>query len=485
MNTVLFIALLVGADARVAPALKSLISEPNFQEEAKFCHQKIDEMLTDPTSLVKAKHVAEQLKALMASPTVQEQVNTFAERVDVDFQNQMKSVTQKMEMMQAGDPNFQVQAKHLQEQMKEILAKSVTDQMGALSADPGFQEQAKLFAEGMQNSNDKMVDKMLDRGLKTSSFEHANLENAVLGKPSSIAAQPRSGIQSTIFRATQRSNRAPSILAASPKAPPPPLKEKAGPFDWLGTALENMDYGGVTPKNDRNVGTRGTYEYKRVAQSKKPRAFSTISSRTFARGKDQFPRRKTVSGRAAVATTVEEPLFDPLAIATAEVSDEVQDTIQDAGVLFARLAVASVMIHHGQEKILSAEAFTKFAIDKYFSFLPPIGDSRVIWAYGAGAAQFAGPILVSLGVFSRLANVAMAGTMIGATYYSIITTGLEGFPLSKMAARVPIFHNYGFEAPVLYFAIFAVCAALGPGKISVAQALGWNDDKSLLGKLKQ
>merc|ERR1719191_1795446 len=122
----------------------------------------------------------------MASPTVQEQVNTFAERVDVDFQNQMKSVTQKMEMMQAGDPNFQVQAKHLQEQMKAILAKSVTDQMGALSADPGFQEQAKLFAEGMQNSNDKMVDKMLDRGLMASSFEHAHLDNAVFGKPSSM-----------------------------------------------------------------------------------------------------------------------------------------------------------------------------------------------------------------------------------------------------------------------------------------------------------
>jgi len=136
-------------------------------------------------------------------------------------------------------------------------------------------------------------------------------------------------------------------------------------------------------------------------------------------------------------------------------------------------------------KILSAEAFTKFAIDKYFSFLPALGGSRVIWAYGAGAAQFVGPILLSLGVFSRLAALSMAGTMVGATYYSVITTGLEGFPLSKMASRVPIFHNYGFETPVLYFAIFALYAAAGPGKLSIAQALGWNDDKSLLGKIKQ
>merc|ERR1719159_2114317 len=110
----------------------------------------------------------------MALPTVQDQVNTFAERVDMDFQEQMKVVTQKEEMMQAGDPNFQEQAKHVQEQMKAILAKSITEQMGTLSADPRFQEQAKLFADQMQNSKDKMANKMLDRGLKTFPLEHAN-----------------------------------------------------------------------------------------------------------------------------------------------------------------------------------------------------------------------------------------------------------------------------------------------------------------------
>merc|ERR1719379_871086 len=119
MTAMLFVALLVGVDARSVAsemALKSLMVEPNFQEEAKFCHQNMNEMLTDPKSLVKAKHVVEQLEALMAAPIVQEQVNTFAERVDVDFQEQMKLVTQKMEMTQAGDPNLQEQAKYIQEQ---------------------------------------------------------------------------------------------------------------------------------------------------------------------------------------------------------------------------------------------------------------------------------------------------------------------------------------------------------------------------------
>jgi uncharacterized membrane protein YphA (DoxX/SURF4 family) len=54
-----------------------------------------------------------------------------------------------------------------------------------------------------------------------------------------------------------------------------------------------------------------------------------------------------------------------------------------------------------------------------------------------------------------------------------------------MAGRVPVFHNYGFETPAVYSAIFALVAATGPGKFSLAQALGWNDGKSLPGKLKQ
>jgi uncharacterized membrane protein YphA (DoxX/SURF4 family) len=89
------------------------------------------------------------------------------------------------------------------------------------------------------------------------------------------------------------------------------------------------------------------------------------------------------------------------------------------------------------------------------------------------------------GIFSRVAAASLAGTMLGATYYSIVTTGTEGFPLSKMAGRVPVFHNYGFETPALYLAVFVLVAATGPGKFSIAQAIGWNDDNTILGKLKQ
>jgi len=419
--------------------LHKLIAQPNFQEEAKFCHKKMDEMLTDPKTMVKAQHVAEQLEGLMAQPTVQEQVNVFAERVDENFQEQMKLVTQNMEMMQPGDPDFQEQTTHVEEQMKAVLAQSVTKQMEALSTDPSFQEQAKKFADGiagwgvdeqMQNSEDKMVDKILDRGLKTFSPERADLENAMLRKPSSAAVQSRTGMKSPIA--------------------PPSIH-----VPFTRSAIRSSAL-----KQGKNAIIRA---------SKSPISGIALPFPGNPSGTQLLKKRP-------VAAPEEEDEF---------ISEETEENIREAAYLFARLAVASVMIHHGQEKILSAEAFTKFAIDKYFSFLPPLGDSRVIWAYGAGAAQALGPIAMSLGVFSRLGAVAMAGTMVGATYYSVITTGLEGFPLSKMASRVPIFHNYGFETPVLYFAMFAFVAAAGPGKLSLAQVLGWNDDKTLLGKIKQ
>merc|ERR1719387_2893946 len=335
----------------------------------------------------------------------------------------MKLVAQDMERMQWD----QEQARALKTYVKAILAKSVTEQLGALTADPSFQEQAKGLAAQMevQNSQDKMVDRMLDRALKTSSLEHANVENTMLGKPSSLAAQPGMKVNSLVVPPSIRASSARSATRASALFP----GRKA-----------------VAEKVDKP---------KRAA----------------------FGRSRQVQK----SPTPEPPFWQKDDL----ISEEAEEYIKEVAYLFMRLAVASVMIHHGQEKLLSAQAFTKFAIDKYFSFLPAIGGSRVIWAYGAGAAQFGGPVLVALGIFSRLAAASMAGTMIGATYYSVITTGLEGFPLSKMAARVPIFHNYGFETPVIYFAIFAICAAVGPGKISVAQLLGWNEDKSLRGKIKQ
>merc|ERR1719191_2140975 len=379
------------------------MTQPSLQEEAQFVHNKIDAMLSDQRIMGKAKRVAKQMEALMALPNVQEQVKVFAENVELS----MKPVTQNMEAMQAGDAKFQ----EAFEQMKVTFAKSMAEQMEALRSDPVSKGIAQTFASQMepifadeqtQNAQEDMIEKMIDRTLQTSSLENVNLEKAVLGKPAVQARNPSSNLAIQPRMGTKSFVAPPSVRASALPAPTP-FQVRASSF------------------------------------------FPNKKARQAAVKQPQRNRR----GQPAPEPEEDDEFITP----------ELQENINEAAYLVMRLAVASVMIHHGQEKILSAEAFTKFAIDKYFSFLPAIGGSRVIWAYGAGAAQFAGPILLSLGVFSRLAAASMAGTMIGATYYSVITTGLEGFPLSKMAARVPIFHNYGFETPVLYFALFVTIFA--------------------------
>mmetsp|Transcript_110280 Transcript_110280/g.206711 ORF Transcript_110280/g.206711 Transcript_110280/m.206711 type:complete len:407 (-) Transcript_110280:120-1340(-) len=171
------------------------------------------------------------------------------------------------------------------------------------------------------------------------------------------------------------------------------------------------------------------------------------------------------------------------------ISEEFQENLNELAYLFMRLAVGAVMIHHGQEKILSSEMFTKFAIDKYFSFLP---GPHIYWTYLVGYIQYLAPFFMGLGIFSRAAAASLTGVMAGALFQDLIQNGWEKFPMFELAGLsqklkygVPIFHNYGFEVPLLYVAVFGLVAIKGPGKFSIAQLLGWNDDNSLLGKLKQ
>merc|ERR1719379_1636127 len=191
------------------------MAEQNFQEEANLVHEKMDAMLSDPRTLVQAKCIAKQMEALMAVPNVQEQVKVFAEQTEANFQERAANIViPNVETLQAGSPNSQVQVKMFAEQMKEMLTKSVTKQMEAMSADPSVQEQAKMFAQQMQTSRCNTVDKMFDRRLQTSPLEHASLENTVLAKPSSVAIQPGMGLNSFITP--------PSIRPSSLRSPPAP-----------------------------------------------------------------------------------------------------------------------------------------------------------------------------------------------------------------------------------------------------------------------
>jgi uncharacterized membrane protein YphA (DoxX/SURF4 family) len=172
------------------------------------------------------------------------------------------------------------------------------------------------------------------------------------------------------------------------------------------------------------------------------------------------------------------------------VADDLQKELTALAFSFMRIAVAAVMFHHGQENLIDPAVFTKYTIDKYFAFLP---GPHLNWAIAAGSVELIGAALLGLGIFSRVSAFSLSVVMAAAIFYSKISNkGFEGFPFfelgglsSTMKYKVYSFHNYGFETPLLYMGIFLLIAATGPGKYSLAQRLGWNDDKSLFGKLKQ
>merc|ERR1740138_2053331 len=83
-----------------------------------------------------------------------------------------------------------------------------------------------------------------------------------------------------------------------------------------------------------------------------------------------------------------------------EISDEFQENLTQLGYAFARIIVAAVMIHHGQEKLIDPKTFVKYTLDPQFGFLP---GPHLYWAYLIGSIQWIGPMFVALGLFSRVA----------------------------------------------------------------------------------
>lgn len=201
-----------------------------------------------------------------------------------------------------------------------------------------------------------------------------------------------------------------------------------------------------------------------------------------------FPGQRAVNDPVALfSKTVAEPKpeeEDKLAFLFSEDFLPDDKFFSDVGFLIMRIAAASVMIHHGYEKVVCPDMFEKYTVDKHFAFLP--GD-HLVWTYILGYIQLFGPLPIIAGVFSRVASGSLVAVMLAAFWDAITYSGWEGFPLTpmKFAKNIPTFHNYVFEAPVLYMAIFLVILVAGPGKFSLAQLLGFNDDKSFSGKLKQ
>jgi len=109
----------------------------------------------------------------------------------------------------------------------------------------GDDEDMKQLVEMLSDDKvlDQVVDKLTDR-LSQNVDLSAMMDETTLAKAAAKAAPPPK-------------------KAATKKAQAPPKKEGGSLLDSFAQAWQNLDYGGVAPTNNRNTGTRGTYEYQK------------------------------------------------------------------------------------------------------------------------------------------------------------------------------------------------------------------------------
>lgn len=121
----------------------------------------------------------------------------------------------------------------------------------------------------------------------------------------------------------------------------------------------------------------------------------------------------------------------------------------DIGKLILRLSLGIMMLFHGFSKIIHG-------IDGVI-YLTKNAGLPEFFAYGVFIGELVFPVLIILGLYSRIASIGMAFTMLMAIF---LAYGSTLFELGKHGAPT-------FELPFLYLAISVVIFLQGPGKYAV------------------
>ena len=131
----------------------------------------------------------------------------------------------------------------------------------------------------------------------------------------------------------------------------------------------------------------------------------------------------------------------------------------EAGMLVVRLVTASLIIHHGLDKLQNTEAFTTNVIAAYFTFLP---GPPIFWTYLSAAFEIVGCICITVGIYARPAAVLLAGTMANAILFHLMKFGLQSFPFG-----LPKGGAYTFEPSLAFLGVTAYIALAGPGRFAI------------------
>ena len=89
----------------------------------------------------------------------------------------------------------------------------------------------------------------------------------------------------------------------------------------------------------------------------------------------------------------------------------------DLSLLLLRVVTASLIVHHGLDKLEHVDGFSNNVIAVYFPLLP---GPPVFWTYLSAAFELVGSFCVTVGLFTRLASALLAGTMVNAIAFHLM-----------------------------------------------------------------
>ena len=134
--------------------------------------------------------------------------------------------------------------------------------------------------------------------------------------------------------------------------------------------------------------------------------------------------------------------------------------LHDVGMLPLRIITASLMVHHGLDKLQHVEGFSNNVIAVYFPFLPGPPE---FWTYLSASFEIGGSICLVLGLLVRPAACLLAGTMVNAVAFQLMKNGLQGWPFGLP----PGGPAYTFEPALAFLAVSTHIAMKGPGQFAL------------------
>ena len=132
----------------------------------------------------------------------------------------------------------------------------------------------------------------------------------------------------------------------------------------------------------------------------------------------------------------------------------------DLSMLLLRVVTASLMIHHGLEKLQNPSGFAENVIAIYFPFLP---GPPLFWTYLSASFELGGSFCITVGILVRPAAALLVGTMVNAVAFQLMANGLQNYPLIPASGAAA----YTFEPSFAFFAICGYIALAGPGQFGL------------------